>query len=91
MLTGGVNAAAVASPFGMIFSGGTREGVESGRSSVSGTATIGDRETNMGYASDQEMEGSDTTSSGMPYVPGYGDLKIIYVIVCVPHIMGVAD
>lgn len=86
MLTGSVNAVAgVAAPFGLIFSGGTMEGVESGRSSVSGAATIGDRETTMGYTSDQEMGG--TTSPNVPNVPGYGDLKIIYAIVCVLYIL----
>lgn len=88
MLTGSVNAVAgVAAPFGLIFSGGTVEGFESGRSSVSGAAAVGDRETIMGYTSDHEMEGGHATSPSVPNVPGYGDLRIIYAIVCVPYIL----
>lgn len=87
MLTGSVNAVAgVAAPFGLIFSG-AMEGVESGRNSVSGVAAIGDRETTMGYTSDQEMEGGHMASPSVPNVPGYGDLRIIYAIVCVPYIL----
>lgn len=91
MLTGtGVNAATgVTAPFGLIFSGEAMEGIEqagSGRSSTSGAVTIGDREAIMGYASDLEMEGSggNVASSNVPNVPGYGDLRIIYNIVCFP-------
>lgn len=84
MLTGGVNGAVgVPPPFGLLFSGGTMEGAESGRSSASGTATIGDRETIMGYYSDQEMEDGITAGPSTPNVPGYGELKIIYAIVCI--------
>lgn len=75
-----------ATPFGLMFSGSMMEGVESGRSSTSGTPTIGDRETITGYSSDQEMEGN-TTGSNTPNVPGYGDLKLIYAIVCDPCIL----
>lgn len=91
MLTGNVNAAtSVAAPFGLIVSGEAMEGieqVESGRSSASGTATIGDRETVKGDTSDQEMEGGNTTGSNLPNIPGYGDLRAVYIIVCVSRIL----
>lgn len=63
------------------------EGAESGRSSASGTATIGDRETIMGYYSDQEMEDGITAGPSTPNVPGYGDLKIIYAIVRILYML----
>lgn len=83
---GNLSAATGVTPFGLMFSGSMMEGVESGRSSTSGTPTIGDRETITGYSSDQEMEGN-TTGSNTPNVPGYGDLKIVYAIVCDPYIL----
>lgn len=86
ILIGNLGAATGVTPFGLMFSGSMMEGVESGRSSTSGTPTIGDRETIMGYSSDQEMEGN-ITDSNTPNVPGYGDLKIIYAIVCDPYIL----
>lgn len=87
MLTGNVNGAVgVPPPFGLLFSGGM-EGAESGRSSASGTATIGDRETIMGYYSDQEMEEGSTVGPSTPNVPGYGDLKLIYAIVCILYML----
>lgn len=89
MLAGNVNSAAgVTIPFGLIVSAEAMEGieqVESGRSSASGTATLGDQETVRGDTSDNETEGGGTANSNVPHVPGYGDLRVIYVIVCVPR------
>lgn len=88
MLTGNVSNAATPAPFGLIVAGQAMEGVEqieSGRSSASGTATIGGyQDTIVGDIGEQEMEVVGTIP---PKVPGYEDLRVIYVIVCVPHIL----
>lgn len=94
MLTGNVNGVTgTTAPFGLIIPGNATnmmdgvERVESGRSSASGTVTVGDQETVVGDSFDQEMEGGNVTGLSSPNVPGYEDLRVLYVIVCVPHIL----